>query len=153
MFKIIIPIGDWSNDGHGKCIEHIIMSSYSAFDLQEAYKDSCKLTGVQFHNGVNYTGLTLSGYRSDRYICTEYAENKISETAIESLVEYGLDDKQLVEDRYFEGTHHFVETLLWFIGLSMPSDFHYEFAKKDGEYLNGYWNNNLNVQFGYGLFY
>ena len=39
-----------------------------------------------------------------------------------------------------------------FIALSMPEDFKYEFFEIESDPINGWWNNELNVQFGYGLF-
>ena len=39
-----------------------------------------------------------------------------------------------------------------FIGLSMPQDWSYKPVKDDFEAINGWWNGNLNVQFGYGLY-
>ena len=39
-----------------------------------------------------------------------------------------------------------------FIALSMPEDFTYKLIEQEYEYINGYWNDELNHQFGYGLF-
>ena len=41
-----------------------------------------------------------------------------------------------------------------FIALSMPNDFEYKLVEKeDYKPINGWWNDELNEQFGYGLFY
>ena len=40
-----------------------------------------------------------------------------------------------------------------FIGLSMPQDWKYEhYIDDEIEPINGWWNKDLNVQFGYGLY-
>jgi hypothetical protein len=151
---IKIPIGDWSDDGHGKCDIYKIESNYPVGDLQNAYKASCKLTGVQFNHNQDYTGLKPS-YRSERLICTEYEDGSVSSFAQEVFEEFGCTDKFLLEEGYFDGTKHFTKVLLWFIGLSMPKDWVWNLIAEDDNipYLNGFWNDNLNVQFGYGLFY
>jgi hypothetical protein len=152
-YAIKIPIGDWSNDGHSQCEIITISSNYPVEDLQNAYKASCKLTGVQLNHNEDYTGLGIGRkYGHKRLICTEYEESCISSEALGILRDHGLKDRALIEDGYFEGIEHFTEILLWFISLSLPNDFEYEYTRQDGEYLNGFWNDNLNVQFGYGLF-
>lgn len=40
-----------------------------------------------------------------------------------------------------------------FIALSMPEDFTYKLTESEIEPINGDWNGELNVQFGYGLFF
>ncbi|ALA47891.1 hypothetical protein ABE137_12035 [Brevibacillus laterosporus] len=150
---IKIPIGDWSNDGHGQYKVFTIKSNYPVLSLQEAYKASCKLTGLQFNHGDNYAELPNNRIsKNKRHICTEYGESTISDVAREIFAEFGCPSEVLVEEGYFEGTKDFTKTLLWFISLSMPDDFTYKFEEV-GNYLNGFWNENLNVQFGYGLFY
>lgn len=154
MNRYTIPIGDWSDDGHGKCKEYDFLTNYSVEVIQQGYRDSCKLVGVQFHSGEDMTGLrTERSWNNSREICADYEESTISGDALDSLEEHGLTDEYILEYSSFDGTQHFAETILWFISLSMPKDFVYEIAKESNKvYLNGYWGN-LNEQFGYGLFY
>ncbi|MGG4105263.1 hypothetical protein AAXB25_15200 [Paenibacillus lautus] len=151
---IKIPIGDWSDDGHGKYKVFEIESNYPAFDLQEAYKASCKLVGVQFNHNENYMGIPIDSYWDNpRLICTEYEDSSLSEFARDALIEHGLDLDEIMEGG--EGAlwdETFTNLLLAFIGLSMPKDWEWNAIKDRSSYLNGFWNDNLNVQFGYGLF-
>lgn len=152
-YTIKIPIGDWSDDGHGKCEVFEIESNYPVKDLQEAYKASCKLTGLQFNHNQNYTGLPEHNqYRTERHICTEYEDGSLSEFAIEVLQEHGINLDEILTDGEYLDPNSFARLILEFINLSMPKDWIWKFIENEGEYLNGFWNGNLNVQFGYGLF-
>jgi hypothetical protein len=152
-YKFKIPIGDWSDDGHGKCDEYTINCSHPVSEVRQGYKDSCKLTGISFNHNQDYTGKNL-GYGSPYQIATEYESSTISEEALEILKEHKIDfDFEVEEDEeyYIEGSEEFLKLLMAFIKLSIP-DLKYEITGEDLEYLNGYWNKDLNVQFGYGLF-
>lgn len=152
MSVIKIPIGDWSKDGHNQCDILEYESNYPVQQLQQAYKDSCKLTGLQFNHGDDdYTGI-IPDWNSPRIICAEYEDSELSSLAQMILKDHGCDlDEILANGQYLE-VDSFTSLLLWFIGLSMPTDWICERIVSEGEYLNGFWNNNLNVQFGYGLF-
>lgn len=155
-YKFKVPIGDWSSDGHSKCDEYILCCNYSVETVRQAYKDSCSLTGVQFNHNEDYTGIIGNKYGTERHICTEYDNPYISQFAYDILVEKGLDlthlDKDDDEDYYIIGdSKEFLDILMNFIKLSLP-DLEFELMGEDLPYLNGYWNKELNVQFGYGLF-
>jgi hypothetical protein len=49
----------------------------------------------------------------------------------------------------------FTEIWIWFVKLSLPENTILEKAdvKDKIPVINGYWNKNLNVQFGYGLYH
>lgn len=160
-FKVVI--GDWSDDGHGKSDKFVFKGNYPVETLRQAYKDSCKLTGVQFNHNQDYTGIEIDknlpyqmrwGEEDKRRVCTEYGNNFIDMFAYNILKEFGLDVEGCDEEIDIE---RFVEILLSFIKLSLP-DFQYEEAPykrselKEIPPLNGYWNKDLNVQFGYGLY-
>ena len=136
-YEITMPIGDWSNDGHGKVEEITFLSSHSVQDLQKAYLKSVADTGLTFdhdHEGIQ--------------ICTEYEDNRPSAEAREKLQELGYDVSKISEEEGIE-VAQFSDMLLWFIKRSLP-EFEYEVKKKT--YLNGHWDKQLNVGFGYGLF-
>lgn len=160
--KIKIPVGDWSDDGHGKCEYVIIESSHTVAVLQQGYKDSCKLTGISFNENEDYTGLNLPWDHpeaEDRKIAVEYESHTISKLAEGILLKRGIDiweglDKgAYVEDGIdiftIEGSTEFVKLLLSFIKLSIP-DLQYSIVKDDIPLLVG--DENMNLQFGYGLF-
>lgn len=159
--KIKIPIGDWSNDGHGRYKVFEIESNYPVHDLQEAYKESCRIVGIQFnHHYEDYMGIEIDSYRSnERLICTEYEDSRLSEFAYDTLIDHGINVDSILGYDIEEGkeiyldSDDFTNILLAFIGLSMPNDWEWSFIDDSNTYLNGFWNKNLNVQFGYGLFY
>lgn len=150
--KFRLPIGDWSKDGHCHNIDLIFESNYTVEEMQKAYKASCKLSGLQFNHNEDYTGLKKTdswGDKSytDRLICVDYEQNELSEFAIETLRSFGL----VAEERY-DDPKPFADLILRFISLSMPKDFKYqEVSEKKLPALNGWWNDKLNVQFGYGI--
>lgn len=47
-YKFKVPIGDWSNDGHGKCDWYIIESSHSVEEVREMYFKACSEAGYNF---------------------------------------------------------------------------------------------------------
>lgn len=149
---VTLMMGDPSSDGHGRSEEIDVKTNYPVELLQQAYKDSCKLTGVSFNHNNNFTGLKLShSEEQDRLICVDYQDNTIPELALEILEQHGLSDEFLSKDRHFDGADHLAETIMRFIGLSMPEDFEFKLVENSKIYLNGW--GNLNVQFGYGLYY
>lgn len=154
---IRIAIGDWSEDGHGMCKNYFFISNYETKLLQQAYKESCQLLGVQFHDGENYTGIKeVEEFGSDRLVCTEYEDNQLSQTVVKLFKQHHCPLQQLVQNGNPYNEKEFAELILWFISLSMPTDFQYHFEQLPNgtrvQSLNGYWDKELNVQFGYGLF-
>ena len=138
-----LSIGDWSEDGHGICDEVYIESNYDVQAIRKAYKDSCKKTGLTFNHGTNYTGLDLDE-EEWRKIWTEYAESYIDEKATKILAEHGIEE---FNDRNEDASRLIMD----FISLSMPEDFEYKIVTIEAEPINGWWNSELNEQFGYGL--
>ena len=168
MYKFIIPIGDWSKDGHNQSEDVIIECNYPVEEVREAYKKSCLLTGIQFNNsGVdqNYTGLPGDWKeQKKREIATEYEDAYISLVQYRILSSFGInvdkyiesdDDQEFIDANgrmgYILGVSYFVNLLMEFIGLSL-SKFKWKVVKNELPYLNGYWDKDLNVSFGYGLF-
>jgi hypothetical protein len=159
-YKFRVVMGDWSSDGHGKSDEFIFEGNYPVSKLRQTYKDSCRLTGVQFNHNQNYTGLNDGGQygwreMGNRQICTEYEDSCIGRFAYDTLKKFGLEVGQYgdVFDK-----DQFAKLILNFIKLSLPDFKWEETAFKRSELknippLNGYWNDELNVQFGYGLYY
>lgn len=168
VYKLVL--GDWSEDGHGKSKDFLFDCNYDVSKIRQAYKDSCKKLGISFNHNEDYTGLNL-GYGNERQIWTEYEESSISPVAYCILKENGcfkgiVDDETLEKiDPESEDFGEDLENLLDldlkesallimnFIAVSMPEDFTYTIIEQEIEPINGYWNKNLNVQFGYGLFY
>lgn len=151
--KIKIPIGDWSCDGHCKSEDFVFISNKTVEQIRQAYKDSCKLTGLSFNHNQDYTGLNL-GYGTDRQIATEYGSFALSTLAQEILNKFKIDYSDYEDEATAD---NFVNLLINFIKLSLPDLILEEASFKKSELksipaVNGYWNDQLNCQFGYGLF-
>lgn len=161
MRKVKLTIGDWSRDGHEKSEYFIYSVNKDVSEIREAYKSSCKLTRVQFNHGENYTG--LDKLVEEMCICTEYEDNQLSKKVADVLKSHGIN-----VDIYFddideeEGTGSFnpeglAELIMEFIKLSIPDLQYKEASFKKSKVdnippINGWWNRELNCQFGYGLF-
>ena len=153
MGKVKITIGDWSEDGHNQYDEFVYESNKSVKDIRQAYKDSCKLTGLQFNHNENYTGTEVhNSYGTPYHICTEYDEDTISDIAMGILMEHDIE----VGSDYLS-VDEFAELIIDFIKLSLPDLVLEEASFKKSELrdisaVNGWWNHELNVGFGYGLY-
>lgn len=154
IYKLVL--GDWSDDGHGISKDFLFDCNYDVHKIRQAYKDSCRKLGVTFNYNEDYTGLGLR-YGSKRQVWTEYEDNSITKTAFEILNNVGCFDEI---DYYEDGSEYYLEEykdcaklIMNFIALSMPEDFTYKLIEQQNyECINGYWNDELNHAFGYGLF-
>jgi len=65
MNKMYLVLGDWSDDGHGKYEKVLVEVNKTIEEVQNAYKNSCKLTGISF-NGSNedFTGINRCWVRN-----------------------------------------------------------------------------------------
>jgi len=164
MNKVRLTIGDWSGDGHEQSESFVYEVNKSVEEIRQAYKDSCKLTGVQFNHNQNYSGLPEHNkYRTDLHVCTEYESGSMSIAAYKKLKSFGLDaynysiEEVEEEEECVFDADNFAELIMEFIKLSLPDLTYEEAPFKKSELktmpaINGWWNPDLNVQFGYGLF-
>lgn len=97
LYKVKLTLGDWSGDGHCHYNVYKYISNYPTNMIQQAYKESCKKTGLSFSDNADYTGLNL-GYDSAGLIWTEYGEDCISKEACQILKEYGIDVEEYCDD-------------------------------------------------------
>lgn len=158
-----IPVGDWSRDGHNQLETYYVTANYSAQEMRQAYKDTCKKIGLQLNHNTDYTGIIPEDkWNNWRYLLTEYEQSSIPEEAVEILLEHGFtfdrvdgerDDNGVIviQEVYFD-TEGVFDLFMWFISYSMPDDFEYEEFKLDAEPINGWWCDGLNHQIGYGVF-
>jgi hypothetical protein len=163
MNKMYLVLGDWSDDGHGKYDKVLVESNKSVKKIQDAYKASCKLTGVSFNHNDDYTEIKRDYKEQEKYhIATDYEQGfDVSDEAKQALRNAGFDvdkhfafgmdnDNDQVED------NDVIFLYLWteFVKLSLPDLIINKLPEdKSIPVINGYWNKNLNVQFGYGLYY
>ena len=158
IYKLIL--GDWSGDGHGCSKDVFFDCNYDIHVIRQAYKDSCQKLGITFNYISDYTGLNIGyDYNNPRLIWTEYCNYTITDFAFEILkkencfsnIEYEKDEESGLY--YIPDMEDCAKLIMNFIALSMPKDFSYNVVDMDYEPINGLWNKELNVQFGYGLFY
>ena len=167
MNKMYLVLGDWSCDGHGKYDKILLESSVDVEQIQNAYKDSCRITDVEFDHSGNYTELNRDWRERGNYqVCVDFNSDKLPESAFEALSKFGLTKKMLAEwdtdlmneddDECYTFSHNsYIKMWIWFVKLSLPKNTVLrELSEKDSiPVINGYWNKNLNVQFGYGLYH
>jgi len=153
MNKFYLVLGDWSDDGHGKSDKILLKSNKSVTEIQNAYKQSCKSTTCSFNHNDDFTGIKRDYKESIKYcVCSEYQQTTLTPEIIKIFKKQNCPFlKKLENDDYIVSQEIFVKLLMWFISLSLP-DFKCEEIEDDIPVLNGYWDNNLNVQFGYGLY-
>lgn len=53
MHTFRLPIGDWSNDGHGHCEYYLIFSNKPLEEVREAHFQIEKVTGINIHSIAN----------------------------------------------------------------------------------------------------
>lgn len=154
--KVKLTLGDWSGDGHGQYDEFVYEVNKTVEEIRQAYKDSCVLTSLQFNHNNNYTCLKVhNGYGTEQHIWTDYGDYGISEFAVVKFIEVGLFEDENSYDEKYDGIQE--ELIMEFIKLSIPDLTWEEASFKRSELrnikaINGWWNNDLNVQFGYGLY-
>ena len=73
-----IPVGDWSDDGHGKCDYYTIKSNFTVEQAREAY-----------FKAIEKSGIDLS-----RDIASDYEDSRVSES---------IEDTQFIKDLISEG--------------------------------------------------
>ncbi len=162
-----LVLGDWSDDGHGKHDKVLLESNVFVKEIQEAYKASCKLTGVSFNHNEDYTETNRPWEEADKYrIATEYEDGVLSKFVFDILSKHSLTKEMLKEwdkDGYSDDSEEngiglyiesYIQLWIWFVKLSLPNDTILIPVNERDEIpaINGYWNENLNVQFGYGLY-
>lgn len=135
-YEFSIAIGDWSDDGHGKCEFPTFKWSHPVKKIREAYLASVAKTGLSFDHD-----------RGEIQICAKYCENELSEQAQQKLIELGYDMTSISPE--WLSVEDFLSMLLWFIKLSLPE---LQYEPKHLSCLNGFWNKTLDSAFGYGLF-
>lgn len=102
MYKFKLPIGDWSDDGHGKCEYFMIESNKSVEDVRELYFDTV--------SNVNYSLDGTSPYSP----CSDYEDGKITKEDIDGL---GLNQDNYLEitEEGYIGSKEFAELFIDFM--------------------------------------
>jgi len=92
-YKFKIPIGDWSDDGHGKYVDYFIESNKPVEEVRELYFQACDKIGFSLDGSYKQTELTPNA---------EYEDYKFSNETLDAPLKFGvvIDDdkhKDLVE--------------------------------------------------------
>lgn len=148
-----IEVGDKYGDGHSKWCPERFYVNYPKSVLQDAYKKSCSLMGVQFNEYEKYT--------DGEVLLCDYSDYWLSYSAVNALRRYGVLSKEFMNEKGLSlvglrlpiyDSHVFALILMRFIGASMPKDFEYsEFAVKC-ESFNDDWGGHYHHSFGYGIY-
>ena len=158
-FKLVL--GDWSGDGHREYVNRVIECNHDVKTMQEAYKASCKKFGFSFNHNDDFTGIERDYMEAKKYqVCSEYEDNKVSEEVLQILDANNCPWRDLIDEKppedisegatiYLDG---FVKLLMWFISQSLDEKLEWKESSDEIPVLNGYWDENLNIQFAYGLF-
>lgn len=166
MNKIDIVLGDWSDDGHGKSDKITILVNKTPQEMKLAYKASCKALGISFNHNDDFTEVKPLEDFSEQYnaenarqVCAEYGETQINQWVLDILKENCSQfiDKEVIEEIETNDTYlnqvDFLALLMGFVSYSLP-EFKWEYPEA-GDVIpvfNGYRDDELNVQLGYGLY-
>lgn len=140
-----IPIGDWSDDGHGRYDWFVIKSNFTVEQAREAYFKSVEKSGVDICKEVAY----------------EYENNSVSEkflNAFPEFLEEGLikhDPEYDINDYeyYIENSLDLAIIVCLFIQKYNP-EFKYEITDIPMLPFYGYDKKKRHIgHIGYGLFY
>lgn len=96
-----IPIGDWSDDGHGKC-------EYFQASAAKPFKAVCLAYATA---RAKFKALGFS----PEDLCSEYEDNEVPEETVELLKEHGFEIHP--DDFYAE---EFAKLVVWFLNQGDP---------------------------------
>jgi hypothetical protein len=143
MYKFRIPIGDWSNDGHGKVDWFDATAKHPIDAVREAWFIACK----------EYPDLCPTKYCSDYQDCVlpEEIKNKLKEMGFSGI---DFDDPDF--DNFGLSSDNLAQIVIWFINLG-DSSLEARLCTEDTIPMfpfYGFDGKNRHIDFiGYGLFY
>lgn len=155
MTRFYLVLGDWSEDGHRLSDKLLMEANKGLSEMRQAYKDSCKKTGVSFNHNEDFTGKERNHKIAAQYhVCTELEEGTLTQEIRNVFEEYECPYlEEATKDEWIMEKKVFADLLMWFISLSLPGlEWKQIPIVDETPVLNGYWNEELNVQFGYGLY-
>lgn len=152
MNEMYLDLGDPSHDGHGQSDKLLFLVNKTVEEVQQGYKDSCKLTQVSFNHSGDYTGRDIKNYtEAARYqICTEYQNAEVSEEVLDILEEFDFPMIKAFRQEPYLCVDDFATVWFLFVRLSIP-DLQWE-RKTVDDNIPTINEGNLNIQLGYGLY-
>jgi hypothetical protein len=140
-----IPIGDWSDDGHGKCDWFNIKSNFTVEEAREAYFKSVEESGVDVCKEVAHDYEDNSVSEKFLNIFPEFLEKGL----IKHNPEFGIYDSEY----YIDDSSDLVEIVCLFIQKYTP-EFRYEIVNFPMLPFYGLDEKHRHIgHIGYGLFY
>lgn len=151
MYRFKIPIGDWSDDGHGKHEDYLIESNKPVETIRELYFQACDKLGFSLDGSYKQTKLTPNA---------EYEEYTFSKETLQALIDFGvvLDEEAInyiKEQESTDGTELLCDIVLAFI---KTQDSELELTRVENEgfpmfQFYGFDDQKRHIgYFGYGLF-
>lgn len=140
--QFVLPIGDWSGDGHSQCENFAVASNKDLTAVREAYFKAKKL----------FPNLCPEGF------CYEYASSSLTNEQVEMLLTAGFEQKNFLNERNADGCQDLYPEdmamiVLWFckfgdveLQLELLDDLpilQFYGQDKEGRHISS---------FGYGLF-
>jgi hypothetical protein len=151
-FRYRLAIGDWSDDGHGKCDHFRYETSHDREQIIAAYKETANAAGVSVCDFRGFRGIV---------VCADYEDDLIPEDALAGLAEIGITRDDLLDTDAIVGDDEegdlsacpegLAELFMMMVTKSLP-DFTYSECKKD-DCINGYWQDDFNCSIGYGAYH
>lgn len=148
-YTYVLPIGDWSKDGHNQSENITMEMNKSREEIIDAYHKTTKLLNMTFDSN------DMAGSNPIRLI-NSWEDNRLNKEVVDILSKHGVNF-ELFEDYYAEQDCYFVSAeeaailFMEFVKISLP-DLEYRRINDTIPYLFGYWGD-LNISVGYGVFY
>ena len=116
MYRFKIPIGDWSNDGHGKHKDYLIESNKPVEVVRELYFQACDKIGFSLDGSYKKTSLTPQA---------SYEDYTFSRETLQALLDFGVKLDQdtieyIREQESTDGTELLCDIILAFIKTQDP---------------------------------
>lgn len=150
MNQFVLPIGDWSEDGHNESKNFTVNVNKTKEELITAYHETTKRLNMTFDTNDMRKSSPIR-------LLNEWEDNTLTADVVKKLQEGGVDmstfeDAEISDDGYFEYCSPKDAAILFmeFIKSTLP-DMEYEFVDDQTNYLFGYWGD-LNISVGYGCF-
>ena len=150
MNQFVLPIGDWSEDGHSESKNFTVNVNKTKDELISAYHETTKRLNMTFDTNDMQESYPIQ-------LLNELKDDGLTAEVAKKLQEGGVNmsafrDVEISEDGYFEYFSPRDAAILFmeFIKSALP-DMKYEFDNNQTNYLFGYWGD-LNISVGYGCF-
>lgn len=145
MMKVKLVIGDWSDDGHGKCDFVHFEVNKTQEEIIGAYKKFVKKYKIGFDRSKDVT-----------IILADYEDNVLSVDIVKTMQEAGVRFDKLdheIEDGEYWACPTDAAILFMEMARTQLDGFEYKIIDDDIPCLNGFWSKNFNVSIGYGCYH